>query len=514
MAISIFNKARYFNRTLAYTVALIALSTFNYGFDNQAFSTTQSMTPFVEQFGTYNATTKAYVLETYWLSLFNSLNYISFAIGVGIGSLASSRWGRRKTMFGMSCWALVSATISVTSQTRSQIMAARILNYLYIGVELSVAPIFQSEIVPAEARGLAVGTYQLSISLGGLVINSVCYGTGHLTDSRAWRIPLGLFYIIPTIILSLILFVPESPRWLLQKNRVEEARDSLRKFREGVFSDEEIEHELQELQHMLEREKEQGRFREVFYKRNLRRTMIAVGVNFFQQAIGQAFGSQYGAVYVKSLGTINAQLFSLINSAVGSVVIIAVILSADRFGRRTFLMASSTLMFAAFITMGSLGLHTPITGSYKIGIVSCITIFAAAFGVGWGPLPYVVTTEVAPAQLRDQTSRVGFGVNVLMNFVVTFSIPYLLNAPYAALGSKVGFIFGSMSFLSLIFVYFAVPECKGKSLEQVDLLFQNGVKLRDFGSIDAASMMDAELVVGIQETVKRGDITKGDSEKV
>lgn len=78
---SIFGKFRFFNQSLALAVTLVAISTFNYGFDNQAFATTQSMEPFIRQFGVYNATTKTFELEAYWLSLFGSLNYIGFAFG-------------------------------------------------------------------------------------------------------------------------------------------------------------------------------------------------------------------------------------------------------------------------------------------------------------------------------------------------------------------------------------------------------------------------------------------------
>jgi len=83
-------------------------------------------------------------------------------------------------------------------------------------MELAVIPAFQSEIVPAPARGLVVGSYQLSLVIGGFIINIVCKGTSTLPDNRAWRIPLGLFYIVPTMIATLVFFTPESPRWLLK----------------------------------------------------------------------------------------------------------------------------------------------------------------------------------------------------------------------------------------------------------------------------------------------------------
>lgn len=163
-------------------------------------------------------------------------------------------------------------------------------------MELAVVPAYQSEIVPGPVRGFIVGTYQLSLIMGGLVINSVCRGTSSLPDNRAWRIPLGLFYIVPSIIISLIWFIPESPRWQLKNGKTEEARASLTTLRKGAFSDEEIDNEFRELQYALEHETEKGKFSEIFQGLNLKRTTLVIMCNFFQQATGQAFSSQYGAI--------------------------------------------------------------------------------------------------------------------------------------------------------------------------------------------------------------------------
>ncbi|CEN59436.1 hypothetical protein ASPCAL01886 [Aspergillus calidoustus] len=485
-----FDEARYFNRTLFFSVFVIAVSTFNYGFDNQAFATTQAMDAFTKHFGEYNEGTGKYALDSRWLSLFNSLNYIGFAAGVLVGSFISARFGRRWCMLVMSVYALATATVTVTSNTKEQIMAARILNYVYVGMELSVVPIFQSEIVPAPIRGLIVGTYQLSLTLGGVVINAVCYGTSRIDDNRAWRIPLGLFYIVPTVIAISIFFVPESPRWLLQQNRVEEAKLSLQKLRQGAFTQEEITNELKEVEFALANEAEQGRFAELFQGKNLKRTLIVAAVNFFQQATGQAFSSQYGGVYVRSLGIINPQLFTLMSSCISFGVMICVLFIADKVGRRKLLLFSSCVLIAGLITMASLGVEEPITTPRMKGVVAMIVVFGCGFACGWGPLTYVVVTEVTSLRLRDHTSRLGFAINVCFNFAVNFSVPYLVFPDEVGLGSKVGFIFGAVALLSLVFTYFCVPECKGKTLEQVDWLFNNGVRLRDFGKTDASGMLE------------------------
>jgi MFS family permease len=121
----------HFTGQLALAFAVIAISTFNYGFDNAGYATIQAMDGFIERFGEYDEELGAHRLVPYWLSLFNSLNYIGFGAGVVIGSLVSQHWGRRWCMFSMSAWALVPAVIAITSKGPDQILAARILNCMF-----------------------------------------------------------------------------------------------------------------------------------------------------------------------------------------------------------------------------------------------------------------------------------------------------------------------------------------------------------------------------------------------
>ncbi len=130
--------------------------------------------------------------------------------------------------------------------------------------------------------------------------------------------------------------------------------------------------------------------------------------------------------------------------------------------------------------MGGLGVQKPTSYAHKSGIVACLSIFVYGFGSSWGPLTFVVVTELPALRLRDKSQRVGALTNILFNFLVNFTIPYLLNAPYAALERKVGFIYGSSSFAAFWFVYFYVPECRGRSLEEIDIMFHEGVPLRKF----------------------------------
>lgn len=190
--------------------------------------------------------------------------------GLYVGSIIFARFGRRKSMFCMSIWALMSATVLVTSTKIEQVLAGRILRDAYIGMELSTCPPYQAEIIPAPVRGFAVGTYQASLLLGGIVINSICRGTSELPTNAAWRIPQGLFYIVPFIVATCVWFIPESPRWLLIKDRPEEARESPRQLRENL-PDYEIDKELETLRGSLAEEHNQGGYRDLFRGQNLKK---------------------------------------------------------------------------------------------------------------------------------------------------------------------------------------------------------------------------------------------------
>ncbi|RMJ17677.1 hypothetical protein CDV36_002658 [Fusarium kuroshium] len=479
---------QHFNRHLTLAFCVIAVSTFNYGFDNAAYNNTQAMDAFQRQFGDWDDATGTYKISPSWLSLFNSLNYIGFGAGVIIGSLVSERWGRRWCMFVMSAWALVPAIMAVTSVSKHQMMATRILNYIYIGMELAVVPVYQSEIMPKEIRGFAVGSYQFSLMTGTLIVSCVCRGTSSLSGNLSFRIPFGLFFVIPVVVMILIFFIPESPRWLLTKDRTEEARAALGKLREGKQTEAEIDEQFAALQFALEQEPEQGRYVELFQGKNLKRTGIVMAMNFFQQATGQAFASSYGTIFIRDIGTINPFTMSIVNSIVNLTAAFTGLYLVDRLGRRPLLFTSAGWMFSAIVTMGALGTVTNPSFGIKSGIVAMLTLFGSGFTFAFAPLNYVVTTEIPALRLRDASQRTASIVNVCTNFAVSFSIPYLLYDQYAGLGSKLGFVFAGILALAIVFVYFCVPECKGKSLEQVDRLFNENVSLRKFGKYKAEDL--------------------------
>lgn len=139
----------------------------------------------------------------------------------------------------------------------------------------------------------------------------------------------------------------------------------------------------------------------------------------------------------------------------------------------------------ALMIMGGLGVAQPISYSYSQGIVAMMLIFQLTYVATIGPLYYTIQAETPATRLRDKTVRLGATVNIVTIFVVSFTLPYLLDAPYANLQSQVGFIYGAICFLALAWGFFFLPELKNRSLEEVEELFAAKVPLRKFGKYQA-----------------------------
>ena len=208
------------------------------------------------------------------------------------------------------------------------------LTDIYLGMQLAVIPTFLAELAPAKNRGGMGVVYWLSIKAGGLFITGIARKTKYMTSNAAWRIPFGLILVVPFIVLCLVWLIPESPRWYLLRDRQSESLESLVRLKPQNYPQEKIQEEFEVLSHKVAVQLQKKSFKDLFTRQNRQRTFVVVASNFFQQATGQAFASQYGTLFVKQLNSINPFSVTLGTNAIdiGAIIITACLI--DVVGRR------------------------------------------------------------------------------------------------------------------------------------------------------------------------------------
>jgi MFS transporter, SP family, sugar:H+ symporter len=278
---------KYFTRNLAIATLLIGMSVFNYGFDMAGYNTIQAMDrmskplcllfldlskihniAFIERFGTYNPTTKKFAISPKNLSLLNSLPRITFGLGIVMGGLLGERFGRRPVYILMLLICEIGTIISYFAKNFTQILAGRMLNQMYIGMEGWLVPMFHAEIIPAPIRGAVVVGYVFNHIFGSFIMSCITFKTSQWDTDHCWQIPVAVMFILPTIALALCWFVPESPRWLLRRGKDEKALKMMR-YIYGSNPEYAPEQEMALLKASLEIEEEKGTWKELFVGTNL-----------------------------------------------------------------------------------------------------------------------------------------------------------------------------------------------------------------------------------------------------
>ena len=253
------------------------------------------------------------------------------------------------------------------------------------------------------------------------------------------------------------------------------------------------------------------RFLAIFSSAHRSRTFIVIFLLFFQQSTGQSFASQYGALFVKSLHTVNPFSVSLGINAIDIGGILLCMLFVDRIGRKPVLIASALLQTASLMTMGGLGTAEPSVVAAKAGIVAMLLLFSFGWSFGYAPLAYVVASELPSPYLREYTLRVGYTVKLLMEFVVSFTYPFLEDPDGANLGGRLGFIYGSLAFLAVIFSIFFIPETSNLELEEMDEKFGGvGVFPSKNGSDEHAELATPEVAAKVTTSHEKGISKQGE----
>lgn len=357
----------------------------------------------------------------------------------------------------------------------------QLVNGLALGTFLTVPSSYAAEVCPSTIRGLITSGVQLLLSFGQLVGNLVLKGTGTFSSSGAYKIPFALQFIFPVIILIGLPFAPESPWFLLRQVNTESTIKTLARL--GYPSPDITVDEMSTSISAEAKNANETSYLDCFRGSNLRRTEIAMGIFAVAQLTGVVFTVGYSSYFFELAGLSDSDAFTL---SVGVTVLglVGVICSwflINRCGRRSTSLVGTGILTLLLLLVGILDvLPNYSSKGPAFGQVACVIIFSFIYLSTIGPMGWALFAEIPTSALRSRTVGLGIVVQSVFGIVMNIAIPLLINPDSANLRGKIGFIFAGTAALGTAWVWVRVPETNGRTFEELDWLFHQGIPARKF----------------------------------
>ncbi|KAK4187063.1 general substrate transporter [Podospora australis] len=424
-----------------------------------------------------DASLSGLITAVYYLGTFTS--YIFFA------HPAADRLGRRYGAFtGMSVTCVGQALQATASGTGSQALAmivvGRIIAGMGTGIISTSVPLYQSEISPPKQRGRFVVMNHIGfiagLASGFWVGYAMTFWDNQRGMSVAWRFSLSLSFIPALLFLSGLPFMHESPRWLVEHGKLDEAFRTLQYYREGYYTLEETHAELIEIERSVAAFRVTGLgWTSLFTDRSLfARMWRSALLQFMAQMCGATAMKYYLPVLFKALGL--GHRISLLAGGIESTLKIGCnvleMLIIDKVGRRLTLVIGAVIMASALLINGVLPLIYPnnINRAADYTCVVFVFVYSLGYSIGFGPAAWVYGSEIFPTAVRARGLSFAASCGAIGSVIVTQIWPVGI----AALGSKIYFFFMAINLVCVPIIYVFYPETKGRRLEDMDVLFGGG----------------------------------------
>jgi SP family sugar:H+ symporter-like MFS transporter len=386
-------------------------------------------------------------------------------IGAAFAGRLSDRLGRRRLIITAAIVFTVGALLAAFAPTVAVLVAARFIIGLAVGSAALVVPLYLSEIAPTEIRGAIASLNQLMIVCGILaafVVNAI------LASSGDWRLMLGLAAVPSLVLLVGMLFMPETPRYLVHAGEEDTAHEVL----EELPGDEPPAERIGEIREVEEREEGGTGLRALWRAKWVRPALlVATGLAVFQQLVGINTIIYYAPTTLTNVGfaKTSAIYANLIIGVINVAMTVIAIRIIDRVGRKPMLFAGVAGMVTSLVVLGvSLSaLPTPHHPGDPAAIITlvCLATFIASFAATWGPVVWVMIPEVLPLSVRGTAMGVAVFGNWAANFAVSQTFPALLKG----LGPGPVFLgYAVLGIVAALFVKAFVAETKGRSLEEIE----------------------------------------------
>lgn len=423
-------------------------------------------------------------------SAFNSesvgtgFNVASMLLGCAVGAFFAGRladhFGRRTLLIVAAVFFLISAWGSGIAESSLEFVIYRILGGLAVGAASVMAPAYISEVAPSAYRGRLATIQQVAIVLGLFVAFLSNYLLANMAGSSVTELWLGfatwrwMFWVelFPAaIFLIALMFIPESPRFLMTAGKQDKARRVLSK----LLSDDEVNTKIAEIKASLAGDHQPSLRDVVNSKTGKVHSIVWVGIGLavFQQLVGINVVFYYGAVLWQSVGFSenDALLINVISGAVSLGALVIAIALVDRIGRKPLLWIGSTGMAVTLIALAyAFSTARMVEGSLSLsdsmGVIALLAAnaYVLFFNVSWGPIMWVMLGEMFPNQMRGSGLAISGLFQWVANFAITMSFPIML----AAIGLAGAYsIYAFFAVVSIFFVIKLVKETKGKELEEM-----------------------------------------------
>lgn len=386
---------------------------------------------------------------------------IGCIVGPAIAGTLGERLGRRWTLALAGLLFGAAAIGTAYAGNLIQFNAYRILGGVGVGIASVSSPMYLAEVAPARIRGRLVTLYQFAVVTGGLSSIVVSYW---LSPSGNWRLMFAAQVIPACLFLVGLLLVPESPRWLVEKNRAQEALRVLTK----ISGRQDAEEELSAISRSIAAAGETGQISELFRPGTRIALFVAVALGVFQQWTGAGTLFLYAPVILQKAGFHRAQdaLMQTIFLNIWNLLCTLLALwLVDRVGRRPLLLTGTAGMAIGFVVMGMV-FHFGLSGGYVLLIMlACVGTYA----ISLGPLPWLIMSEIFPTRLRGKAMAIGSLSVWLALFVANQVFPSLVAGLERRFGTPAGafWVFAVVCCVAFVFGWRMVPETKGKSLEEI-----------------------------------------------
>ncbi|EPQ29752.1 uncharacterized protein PFL1_02971 [Pseudozyma flocculosa PF-1] len=413
-----------------------------------------------------------------------------YQIGCFLGSLLvlfyGDAWGRRSSTFWAS-WVMIIGTVFQAAATEpasyALMIVGRVIGGVGNGIVTSTIPTWQSECAKPAQRGILILLSGCLIA-GGIAISYwVDYGFYFLEGTVRWRFPIAFQSFFTLIVIAGILWLPDSPRWLLMRGRTDEARDVIARFAGLPEDDERVEAEMHSIQEALHVQNAGGgfRLRELLTNgpsQNLRRLIIACLAQFFQQIGGINLVTYYATLLFEDSLGFSPDMSRLLAAANGTEYFLAALVAlplVERTGRRTLMivgaagMAGSMAVLAGMVSTGTQGPEgAPILDTAP-GVVATVFLFVfnSFFALGWLGMTWLYPAEISSLRTRISVNALSTSTNWLSNFLIVMITPPGL----ASLGWRIYIMFAVFNAAIIPAVFLLFPETRSRSLEEIDLGF-------------------------------------------